>query len=71
MFSRAPIRTFSSELFHTTYYIYSLEKCENESNMLGIILVQGSFCPLKIKITQFPNGFHLNLSLFPIIDWGL
>ena len=24
-----------------------------------IILVQG-FCPLKIKITQFPNGFRLN-----------
>ena len=27
--------------------------------MIEIILVQG-FCPLKIKITQFPNGFHLN-----------
>ena len=26
--------------------------------MLEIILVQG-FCPLKIKITQFPNGLHL------------
>ena len=26
--------------------------------MLEIFLVQG-FCPLKIKITQFPNGFHL------------
>ena len=26
--------------------------------MLQIILVQG-FCPLKMKITQFPNGFHL------------
>ena len=25
----------------------------------NIILVQG-FCPLKIKITQFPGGFHLN-----------
>ena len=25
-----------------------------------IILVQG-FCPLKIKITQFPDGFHLNV----------
>ena len=28
--------------------------------MLEIILVQG-FCPLKIKITQFPNGFRLKL----------
>ena len=25
-----------------------------------MILVQG-FCPLKIKITQFPDGFHLNI----------
>ena len=24
-----------------------------------IILVQG-FCPLKIEIIQFPDGFHLN-----------
>ena len=27
--------------------------------MLEIILVRG-FCPLKIKITQFPDGFYLN-----------
>ena len=27
--------------------------------MLYIILVQG-FCPLEIKITQFPGGFRLN-----------
>ena len=27
--------------------------------MLYIILVQG-FCLLKIKITQFPDGFRLN-----------
>ena len=25
-----------------------------------IILIQG-FCPLKIEITQFPDGFRLNL----------
>ena len=30
--------------------------------MLEIILVQG-FCPLKIKITQFPNGFHTGMSI--------
>ena len=34
----------------------------SESNMLEIILVQG-FCPLEIKITQFPNGFPLQPSL--------
>ena len=28
-----------------------------------IILVQG-FCPLKIKITQFPGGFRLNILCF-------
>ena len=27
-----------------------------------IILVQG-FCPLKIKTTQFPDGFRLNAYL--------
>ena len=27
--------------------------------MLQIILLQG-FCPLKIKITQFPGGFRLD-----------
>ena len=29
-------------------------------NIFKIILVQSS-CPLKIKITQFRNGFHLNV----------
>ena len=28
-----------------------------------MILVQG-FCPLKIKITQFPGGFRLNFSSY-------
>ena len=30
--------------------------------MAKIILVQG-FCPSKIKITQYPDGFRLNLLL--------
>ena len=58
IFFQAPIRTFSSELFHITYYSYSLKKYKKGCNLLEIFLVQG-FCPLKIKITQFPNGFHL------------
>ena len=29
-FSQAPVRTFTSESFHTTYYIIALEKCEKE-----------------------------------------
>ena len=35
--------------------------------MLSIILVQ-DFCPLKIKITQFPNGFRHN-SFEPTCGW--
>ena len=30
--------------------------------MIKIILLKG-FCPLKIEITQFPNGFRLKLNL--------
>ena len=37
----------------------ALEKCKKEFIILEIILVQ-DFCPLKIKITQFPDGFRLN-----------
>ena len=40
----------------------ALEKCNKECSMLYIILVQG-FCPLKIKITQFPGGFRLKTCL--------
>ena len=35
--------------------------------MLKIILVQ-DFCPLKIKITQFPNGFRLNTSITYVFE---
>ena len=56
MFSWAHIRTFSLELFHIIYYIYI---CLKECNLRKFILVQG-FCPLKIKITQFPYGFRVN-----------
>ena len=35
----------------------ALEKCKKMRYGLNI-LVQG-FCPLKIKITQFPDGFRL------------
>ena len=40
----------------------ALEKCKNECNIVWIILIQG-FGPLKIKITQFPCGFLLKVSL--------
>ena len=35
-----------------------------------MILVQG-FCPLKIKITQFPGGFRLNFSSYYTSTPGL
>ena len=35
-----------------------LEKCRKECNILEMILAQG-FCPMRIKITQFPGGFRL------------
>ena len=38
--------------------------------MLSIILVQG-FCPLKIKITQFPGGFRFNFSSYHTPTPGL
>ena len=40
----------------------ALKKFKKQCNMLKIILVQG-FCPLKIKITQFPGGFCLKINL--------
>ena len=42
----------------------AIEKCKKECNLAyKNILVQG-FCPPKIKITQFADGFHLNLFIF-------
>ena len=40
-----------------------------------MILVQG-FCPLKIKINQFPDGFHINpfprwILSFPLMFYDL
>ena len=34
-------------------------RVKKQCDFVLIILVQG-FCPLKIKITQFPDGFRLN-----------
>ena len=38
----------------------ALEKCKKECDIVQITLVQG-FRPLKINITQFPDGFHVNV----------
>ena len=45
----------------------ALEKCKKECNILWIILVQ-DFCPLKIKVIQFPDGVCLNNSLKTIVQ---
>ena len=59
---------FSQFLWNLTFifsdshekFSLAIEKYERECNILKIILVQG-FCPLKIKITQFPDGSILIL----------
>ena len=59
--SQALIRNFSLVLLQTTIVITSIafEKCKKECDIVQIILVKG-FCPLKTKITHFPDGFLLN-----------
>ena len=43
----------------TTDYLLRLKPLKNvKKNPIQIILVQ-CFCPLKIKITQFPGGYRL------------
>ena len=58
-FSRAPMRSFLWCYYSWFITSLALEKCKKEFIILEIILVQ-DFCPLKIKITQFPDGFRLN-----------
>ena len=59
--SQALIRSFSLVLLQTTIVITSrpFEKSKKECDIVQIILVKG-FCPLKTKITHFPDGFLLN-----------
>ena len=58
MFSLAPIRTLSFIQLQVAFI--ALEKCEKQCNMLEIIVARG-FCPLKIKITQSLDEFHLKV----------
>ena len=60
LFSWAPIRNFLWCYYRQliTSTLLALEKCKKDCNILKNILVQG-FCPLKIKIIQFPDGFGL------------
>ena len=53
-------KNFSLVLLQITNYLYSITNAKKKKNMICFILVQG-FCPLKIKITQFPDGFCLNI----------
>ena len=45
----------TDDLFH----LKPLKNVKKNALFFKIILVQG-FCPLKIKIIQFPGGYHLN-----------
>ena len=53
--------------FITSLKIFILKNVKKECNVFKIILVQ-DFCPLKIKITQFPDGFRLNICETEIIN---
>ena len=53
---------FSLVLLQITNYIYSPWKMWKNAICLKLFMVKG-LCPLKIKITQFPDGFHLNILL--------
>ena len=45
-----------------------LKNEKKECHIVEIILVQG-FCPLKIEIIQFPDGFHLNIIKHVFYYW--
>ena len=58
--ARALIRNFLWYYNRQLITSIALEKYKKECDTVKIILVQG-FCPLKIKITQFSDGFRLNV----------
>ena len=60
LFSRTSMRNFLWCYYRWFITSLALEKCKKECNVLWVILVQ-DFCPLKIKITQFPDGFRLKI----------
>ena len=53
-----PHKKFSLVLLHMLVTSIALEKCKKRMQCALNYLVQG-FRPLKIKITQFPDGFCL------------
>ena len=46
--------------FQCYLYLWLLEKCKKDCNILKIILIQG-FCPLKTEVARFPIGFWKRL----------
>ena len=60
-FSQTPTRNFLWCYYRWLITSLALEKCKKECNILKIDCCGTGFCPLKISITQFPNGFHLNI----------
>ena len=57
-------KKFSLVLLQMTSTSLALEKYKKRMQyFLNIFLVQG-FCPLKIKITQFPGGLRLKMFFF-------
>ena len=60
IFSGSHKNLFSGVIpYNLLHWFIPLKKCKKERYMALNILVQG-FCPLKIKVSQFPDGIRLN-----------
>ena len=58
-----PWEIFFGVITHNLITSIAPEKCKKECNMLLILFCYKFFVHWKIKITQFPDGLHLNLNL--------
>jgi len=61
IFSRAPIRNCLWCYYRWLITSIALEKCKKECDIAENILIVKVFFHWTVKITQFPDGFHLKL----------
>ena len=54
-------------------HLKPLKNVKKNAILFKLIILLQDFCPLKIKITQFPGGFHLKLILdfHVMVNWQL
>ena len=65
--SRTSMRNFLWRYYRWFITSSALEKCKTKNAIFFKLFCFFCFCPLKIKITQFPGGFCLKLS---VCLWG-